>query len=304
MLRKGKVAFQAVTAETSARELARQMVGRDVSLSEEGAALGMIVVDPTTKAGEPARAASGAVLEVTGLCVRAEGAQTLDQIDLRVRPGEIVALYGVEGSGQSTLGDVFSGLLVPASGTIAVDGMPLDLRRPGAMHRGGIGIIPEDRHKSGVALDMSIAENMFLKSLGDVSGRGFLRRSEMRAKAQVLAEEFNVIAPSVDVPLRSLSGGNQQRVVLARELSAKPRVLVAAQPTHGLDVGAIEDMYVRLRDAAATGVGILLISTELEEVMALASWITVISSGRVVGTMPVGEATAERLGMMVGGEAA
>lgn len=305
VLRKGKVAFQAITAETTARELARQMVGRDVSLSEEGAALGMIVVDPTTStAAGPDLDGRRTVLDVAGLCVRAEGVQALDQIDLRVRAGEIVALYGVEGSGQSTVGDVFSGLLVPSSGTIAVGGLQLDLRKPGVMHRGGVGIIPEDRHKSGVALDMSIAENMFLKSLGDVSGRTFLRRGEMRARAQALAAEFNVIAPSVDVPLRSLSGGNQQRVVLARELSANPQILIAAQPTHGLDVGAIEDMYTRLRDAAATGVGILLISTELEEVMALASWITVISSGRIVGTMPIGEATSERLGMMVGGEAA
>lgn len=305
VLRKGAVVFRAATAETSARELARHMVGRDVSLSEEGAALGMVVVDrAVTPPGDRQRNGQPAVLEITGLSVRDEGMQPLDRIDLRVRAGEIVALYGVEGSGQSTLGDVLSGLMVPAAGTIAVDGVELDVRKPGALRHGGVGIIPEDRHKSGVALDMSIAENLFLKSLGEVSGRAFLHRSRMRAKAEVLAAEFNVIAPSVDVPLRHLSGGNQQRVVLARELSANPRILVAAQPTHGLDVGAIEDMYMRLRDAASAGIGILLISTELEEVMALASWITVISSGRIVGTMPIGEATPERLGMMVGGEAA
>lgn len=113
--------------------------------------------------------------------------------------------------------------------------------------------------------------------------------------------EFNIVAPSPDTPLRSLSGGNQQRVVLARELSAGPKALVAAQPTHGLDVGAIEDMYVRLRQAAAEGVAVLLISTELEEVMALANRIAVISSGRIVGVLPTAEATAERLGMLVGG---
>jgi simple sugar transport system ATP-binding protein len=125
----------------------------------------------------------------------------------------------------------------------------------------------------------------------------------MHAAARRLAAEFNIVTPSLDAPLRSLSGGNQQRVVLARELSAGPAVLVAAQPTHGLDVGAIEDMYQRLREVAANGVAVLLISTELEEVMALASRIAVISSGRVNGVLSVAEATAERLGMLVGGMA-
>jgi simple sugar transport system ATP-binding protein len=122
--------------------------------------------------------------------------------------------------------------------------------------------------------------------------------------ARRLAAEFNIVTSSLDAPVRSLSGGNQQRVVLARELSAHPAVLVAAQPTHGLDVGAIEDMYVRLRDVASKGVAVLLISTELEEVMALSSRIAVISSGRITGVLPTGQATAERLGMLVGGVAA
>jgi ABC-type uncharacterized transport system ATPase subunit len=183
-------------------------------------------------------------------------------------------------------------------------GSVVDPRKPGGMHRAGLGIIPEDRHKSGIVLDMSIAENLFLKSLEKTSGRIFMKRARMRQMAQDLAGDFNVIAPSVDTLLRNLSGGNQQRVVLARELSAERQREPAAQPTHGLDVGAIEDMYDRLRQAAAGGVGILLIPTELEEVMALASWISVISSGRVIGEMPIQEATPERLGMLVGGEAA
>jgi simple sugar transport system ATP-binding protein len=128
-----------------------------------------------------------------------------------------------------------------------------------------------------------------------------LSRKKMHGIARRLADEFNIIAPSLDAPVRSLSGGNQQRVVLARELSGNPGVLVAAQPTHGLDVGAIEDMYARLREVASRGVAVLLISTELEEVMALASRIAVISAGRVNGVLSTVEATAERLGMLVGG---
>jgi simple sugar transport system ATP-binding protein len=213
-------------------------------------------------------------------------------------------LYGVEGNGQATLGDVLSGLLHLSRGSIEVAGQQIDPAKPGALHRAGLGMVPEDRHRSGLVLDMSVAENLAMKSLGDVSGRMFVRKRAMQEQARRLAEQFNIVTASMDAPVRSLSGGNQQRVVLARELSGHPSVLVAAQPTHGLDVGAIEDMYVRLRKVAASGVGVLLISTELEEVMALASRIAVISSGHINGVLPIAEATAERLGMLVGGEVA
>ncbi|MGI5490813.1 ABC transporter ATP-binding protein [Microtetraspora malaysiensis] len=325
VLRKGKVVFHSATSETTPPELARQMVGRDVSLRAEGAALGMLPVDgpapsaettAETTAGplsEPAAASSGAAPATTGtapalrlrdLTVVIDGVTVLSDLSLDVAPGEIVGLYGVEGNGQSTLGDLLSGLVLPSSGAVELAGRPVELERPGALHRAGLGIIPEDRHSSGVVLDMSVAENLVMKSIGDVSGRGFVSRRKMHAVARRLAAEFNIVAPSLDAPVRSLSGGNQQRVVLARELSAGPGVLIAAQPTHGLDVGAIEDMYQRLRDAASGGVAVLLISTELEEVMALASRIAVICSGRITGVLPAAEATAERLGMLVGGVAA
>ncbi|WP_067128068.1 ABC transporter ATP-binding protein [Microtetraspora malaysiensis] len=325
VLRKGKVVFHSATSETTPPELARQMVGRDVSLRAEGAALGMLPVDGPVPSGEPpaepppetpaesAAASSDAAPATTGtapalrlrdLTVVIDGVTVLSDLSLDVAPGEIVGLYGVEGNGQSTLGDLLSGLILPSSGAVELAGRPVELERPGALHRAGLGIIPEDRHSSGVVLDMSVAENLVMKSIGDVSGRGFVSRRKMHAVARRLAAEFNIVAPSLDAPVRSLSGGNQQRVVLARELSAGPGVLVAAQPTHGLDVGAIEDMYRRLRDAASGGVAVLLISTELEEVMALASRIAVICSGRITGVLPAAEATAERLGMLVGGVAA
>ncbi|WP_433413535.1 ABC transporter ATP-binding protein [Microtetraspora malaysiensis] len=317
VLRKGKVVFHSATAETTPPELARQMVGRNVSLRAEGAALGMLPVDGPAPSGEPPAetpaASSDAAPATTGtapalrlrdLTVVIDGVTVLSDLSLDVAPGEIVGLYGVEGNGQSTLGDLLSGLVLPSSGAVELAGRPVELERPGALHRAGLGIIPEDRHSSGVVLDMSVAENLVMKSIGDVSGRGFVSRRKMHAVARRLAAEFNIVAPSLDAPVRSLSGGNQQRVVLARELSAGPGVLVAAQPTHGLDVGAIEDMYQRLRDAASGGVAVLLISTELEEVMALASRIAVICSGRITGVLPAAEATAERLGMLVGGVAA
>ncbi|MFJ6567397.1 ABC transporter ATP-binding protein [Streptomyces sp. NPDC091292] len=303
VLRKGRVAFRAVTADTTPQLLARQMVGREVSLGEEAAALGLLPQQPgtaddmTTEVRQPA-------LRLAGLTVEQGGVKVLDGIDLTVGAGEIVALYGVEGNGQATLGDVLAGLVVPAAGTVEITGSTVDVSRPGALSKAGLGIVPEDRHQSGVVLDMSVAENLTMKSLDKVSGRFLLRRRAMLAEARRLAEEFNIVTPSLDAPVRSLSGGNQQRVVLARELSGDTHVLVAAQPTHGLDVGAIEDMYARLRKASAEGVGVLLISTEFEEVMALATRIAVISAGRITGALPTADATPERLGMLVGGEAA
>ncbi|CAM5547300.1 ABC transporter ATP-binding protein [Streptomyces aurantiogriseus] len=304
VLRKGCVAFRAVTADTTPQLLARQMVGREVSLGEEAAALGLVPADKRRKDGGGGPEGQQPVLRLAGLTVDQGGVRLLADVDLTVGPGEIVALYGVEGNGQATLGDVLAGLIPPTAGTIEVTGDRVDVTRPGALSKAGLGIVPEDRHHSGVVLDMSVAENLTMKALDKVSGRFLLRRRAMLAEARRLADEFNIVTPSLDAPVRSLSGGNQQRVVLARELSGHTRVLVAAQPTHGLDVGAIEDMYARLRAAAAEGVGVLLISTEFEEVMALATRIAVISSGRITGALPVSEATAERLGMLVGGEAA
>ncbi|WP_307799770.1 ABC transporter ATP-binding protein [Micromonospora antibiotica] len=313
VLRRGAVAFHGATKDTTAQQLARQMVGREVSLQSESAALGLLPVERPAPVGEadgavvpptapgPAAQDEPAALRLREVTMLIGGLPVLDKLSLEVAPGEIVGLYGVEGNGQATVGELLAGLLVPDSGTVEIDGRPVDLVRPGALHHAGLGIVPEDRHHSGVVLDMSVAENLVMKSLAAVTTRGVLSRRRMHKIAQQRMTEFNIVAPSPDTPLRSLSGGNQQRVVLARELSAGPKALVAAQPTHGLDVGAIEDMYVRLRQAAAEGVAVLLISTELEEVMALANRIAVISSGRIVGVLPTAEATAERLGMLVGG---
>jgi simple sugar transport system ATP-binding protein len=324
VLRKGRLAFHCRTADTSAPELARQMVGREVSLHAEGAALGLVVSDDPAKYLTPilsgglhavpeeapapqaqAGVTGTAALGLHGLCVRGpDGRVLLDDLCLEVAPGEIVGLYGVEGNGQATLGDLLGGLVEPHAGEVQVSGRTVPLDRVGALHQAGIGVIPEDRHRSGVVLDMSVADNLVMTDLNRVSGRLLLRRGQIRAHAAELVERFAISTPSIDTPLRNLSGGNQQRVVLARELSANPTVLVAAQPTHGLDVGAIEDMYEQLRSAAKLGVAILLISTELEEVMALADRIAVISSGGITGVLDVADASPLRLGMLVGGEAA
>jgi general nucleoside transport system ATP-binding protein len=310
VLSKGRVVFHTATRDTTAPELARQMVGREVSLRAEAAALGVLPVEryqmELSVAGdaEPSAPERPAALRLRDLQVHVGGVAVVERLSLDVDAGEIVGLYGVEGNGQSTLGDVLAGLVQPTGGSVELGGVPVDLSRPGALHRAGLGIVPEDRHRCGVVLDMSVAENLSLKALDGVSGRSFVNKKRMYAVARRLLADFNITAPSLDAPVRSLSGGNQQRLVVARELSARPSVLVAAQPTRGLDVAAIEDMYVRLRDAASSGVAVLLISTELEEVMALCSRVAVISSGRITGVLSIVEATAERLGMLVGGMAA
>jgi simple sugar transport system ATP-binding protein len=314
VLRRGRVEYHGRTGQTTAQELARQMVGRDVSLRAEGAALGVMPVSkPKVSAQDrpsgPEPDAVVPALRLRGLEGDDGDGAGLGPLDLDVAPGEIVGLYGVEGNGQSLLGRILSGLTVPSAGTIEIAGTTIDPRTPGALGLGGLGIIPEDRHHSGVVLDLSVAENLMMKAMDEISGRSWLSRplisrSRMNRRARQLIEEFSISTPSPETLVRKLSGGNQQKVVLARELSARPRVLVAAQPTHGLDVGAIEDMYLRLRMVASDGIGVLLVTTELEEVMALASRIAVISRGRITGLLPTEEATTERLGMLVGGMAA
>ncbi|GAB6897286.1 ABC transporter ATP-binding protein [Kineosporia succinea] len=312
VLRRGRVRFRAATAATSPAELAREMVGRDVSL----------LTGATTRAttGATTEASTEATTEATtgpttgptpastvgpatasliesrprnpGQALRLRGltAPGIGPVDLDVAPGEIVGVYGVEGNGQSELGRVLAGLLTPDRGTVEAR---------------GLGMIPEDRHHCGLVPDLSVTDNLLMKSVGTFSNRlGLLDRRAMRRRAQRLIDEFGIVTPSPDTPVRRLSGGNQQRVVLARELSSQPEVLVAARPTHGLDVGATEEMYERLRRAARDGVGVLLVSTELEEVMALASRIVVLSRGRVTGELTTAEATTERLGLLLGGLAA
>jgi simple sugar transport system ATP-binding protein len=294
------------------------MVGREVSLRVEAAAFGLTspasaaeqVTSPGASSAGPLgplgpAAAAPAVLRVEGASVRGrDGAQKLDRLSLTVAPGEIVGVAGVEGNGQRELGDVLSSLLRLDAGSVEVDGITVPTGRAGAMAAAGVASIPEDRHDSGCVLGMSVAENLTMADPRMVARHGLVDRRMMRRRASRLMREFEILAPSPDTPMRLLSGGNQQRVVLARELSAAPKVLVAAQPTRGLDVGAIEYMGTRLQATAESGVGVLLISNELEEILALAHRIVVIHRGRVVGEMTRAEADLERIGLLMGGAAA
>jgi simple sugar transport system ATP-binding protein len=310
IMRTGRVVDSMPTGDATAPALARAMVGREVALrSQSAAALGLVelVADQAIRdvAHDVATAARTPVLRITEAIARGnDGRLLLDRLSLDVHAGEIVGVAGVEGNGQAVLADLLSSLVKLHSGRVEVSGDAVHTGRAGAMLAAGIGVVPEDRHASGCVLGMSVAENLVLDAPGSMVRRGLIDRRQLRRRAAELIEEFEIQASSPDAPMWSLSGGNQQRVVLARELSRQPKLLVAAQPTRGLDVGAIEYMGRRLRATADAGVGVLLISSELEEILALSDRVVVLYRGRIAGEMTRHDVDLERLGMLMGGVAA
>jgi ABC-type uncharacterized transport system ATPase subunit len=303
IMRHGRVVDHVATADVNAAKLAAAMVGRAVALRGDRIAhVATFEGDDDATSTSPE---SPEVLRLNEVTVRTrDGHILLDRLSLHVRAGEIVGVAGVEGNGQRPLADVLSSLTGVTEGEVLVGGRPVATGKAGAMARAGVGVIPEDRHDSGVVLEMSIAENLWLVDPTRVARAGVIDDARMRAGAERLIAEFDISCAGPEAPMMSLSGGNQQRVVLARELSNAPKVLIAAQPTRGLDVGAIEYMSGRLRQAAADGVGILLISSELEEILDLADRILVMSDGQIIGEMARDEADLGRIGLMMGGQAA
>jgi general nucleoside transport system ATP-binding protein len=304
IMRDGRVVQRVMTADADAPSLARAMVGREVSLRTASAAIGAIDETIDDAPSHAAAAVSGVapVLEVVGASVRgADGAVLLQGLSLTVAPGEIVGVAGVEGNGQEPLSQVLSSLLALDSGTVRVGGVVVPTGVAGSMMDAGIAVIPADRHASGCVMEMSVAENLVLSSIDRYSNRGVLRGDEIRRRATELIAEFDIHTPGPDTPFGLLSGGNQQRAVLARALSVAPKVLVAVQPTRGLDVGAIEYIGGRLQRAAAEGIGVLLVSTDLGEVASLADRVVVIFRGSIIGEMRRGQIDMEKLGLLIGG---
>lgn len=311
IMRDGQVVARMATKDTDPADLARNMVGRDVALRSDAAALGLLEVAeqsaiPQTEARRsPEVAETLPVLRIhEARHVTGDGRVLLDGLSLELAPGEILGLAGVEGNGQSTLEQLLTSLIHLDSGTVEVDGAPVRIGHPGAMAAAGVTVIPEDRHVAGCVLGMSVAENLVLDDVDRVCRRRIVSPRLIREQAAELIERFQIKTPSPDAPMASLSGGNQQRVVLARAITREPKVLVAAQPTHGLDVGAVEYMTEQLRAAARRGVAVLLISTELEEILAMSDRIAVIHRGRILGCFPRSEANLERIGLMMGGHPA
>ncbi|MCV0404355.1 MAG: ABC transporter ATP-binding protein [Chloroflexi bacterium] len=287
VLRRGNVAGTTTPAETSKEELAAMMVGRDVQL----------VVDR-----DPANA-SEAVLEVSNLVVRDErGHFAVDHLDLEVRAGEILAIAGVQGNGQSELVQAITGMREPDSGTIRLNGEALGTD-PRTVYRSGVAHVPEDRMEDGLIADFTIADNLVLNGYWHepYSNGLAMDGAAIAASAAERVAEFDVRTPSIFNNVGNLSGGNQQKVIAAREFSRPIKLIVAAQPTRGLDVGSIEYIHRRIVEKRDEGAAVLIVSSELEEVLALGDRIAVMYQGRIVDTLTPEEATMERLGLLMGG---
>jgi simple sugar transport system ATP-binding protein len=221
-----------------------------------------------------------------------------------VRQGEIVGIAGVSGNGQAALAGLLAGTARASTGTAALLGKPLR-PSPRAAVRAGIGRIPEDRHHEGIIGSLTIAENLVIETLDapDVQRWGFLRFSSIRDKARADITAFDVRCPGPDAPIRLLSGGNIQKVILARELGREPKLVLANQPTRGLDVGATADVHRRLLEARARGAAVVLISEDLDELLGLSDRIAVLAQGRLSPAEPVESLTLERLGLLMAGHA-
>jgi general nucleoside transport system ATP-binding protein len=293
VMRDGKVVGEVRTSETNAAELARLMVGREVLLRVE---------KPDAKPGAP-------VVKVDRLSISGrDGTKRLNNISLEVRAGEIVGIAGVEGNGQTELIEALAGL-IPGSyitGKMSFEGN--DITNADARRRKELGIahVPEDRHRRGLLLDSSLAENTILgvhyrKPAVTGPGDVILDEKGIRRRTEQVIRDFDVRPPNPALTARSLSGGNQQKLIIGREFELPPKLLLVSQPTRGVDIGAIEFIHrkiVALRDA---GCAVLLVSAELEEVTALSDRLLVIHNGEIVGEVNPKEVTNEQIGLMMTG---
>jgi simple sugar transport system ATP-binding protein len=287
VLHHGKVVGTTTPAETTRENLATMMVGRHVDL----------VVDK-----EPS-APGETVLEITDLVVRDDrGHAAVDHLDLTVRAGEIVAIAGVHGNGQSELVEAITGLADVDAGTILIGGRRFG-RDPREVYEAGVAHVPEDRMEDGLIADFTVADNLVLNSYWQrpfanglrLNGDAIVEAAEERVK------EYDIRTPSIFNEVGNLSGGNQQKVIAAREFSRPLKLIVAAQPTRGLDVGSIEYIHKRIVAKRDEGAAVLIVSSELEEVLALGDRIAVMYQGKIVDILDPKDTTFERLGLLMGG---
>ncbi len=284
VIRRGRVVSTVDTADVTEEDIARLMVGRDV--------LEHLAKDP--------RPRGAAVLETVGLnYVTPEGKRALHDVALTTYAGEILGIAGVEGNGQTELVEVLAGLLPPAAGTIRMAGRDVTALGPRGRREAGIAHIPEDRLALGLAADASLMENLIVDRYyrAPFSRFGFLRRRAEEANARTAIADYDVRTPSAQVPARALSGGNMQKLVVARELSAHPKLLLAAQPTRGVDIGASELVHRQLLAARDAGAAVLLVSADLGEVLTFSDRLAVMYNGEIVALFTdVPALTEEELG--------
>jgi general nucleoside transport system ATP-binding protein len=292
VMRDGKVVGRVKTKETSAAELARVMVGREVLLR---------VDKPQAKPGD-------VTLSVRNLCVGVGANRVLDGVTFDVRAGEIVGIAGVEGNGQRELVEAIAGLIEPAlvSGEIVVDGKSLAGLDARTRRERGIAHIPEDRHRRGLLLEFGLDENAILgvHYRPPVTSGVMVNHREVQRRTADIIQRFDVRPPNAALPARALSGGNQQKLIIGREFELQPRLLLVAQPTRGVDIGAIEFIHRKLVALRDSGCAVLLVSAELEEVMSLSDRLLVIHDGRIAGEVNPAAATATDVGVLMTGAGA
>ena len=289
VMRAGKTVARIKTSETTPAEIARAMVGREVALSA-GKRVGAATA--SNVGGRPNRG-----LEVQDLAIiGSRGTRVVDSLSFSVRPGEILGIAGVEGNGQTELIEGLAGLRPIAGGRILIDAVDITARPVSARHDEGLSHIPEDRHRRGLILEYSVADNLILGVQDRFTKHTVIDSEAVQANAAEQISSFDIRPTNSGLPARTLSGGNQQKVVIAREMSRGFSVLLASQPTRGVDVGAIEFIHQRLIEARAAGKAILLVSAELNEVLALSDRIAVMYRGKFPVVMPASEASEDVLG--------
>ena len=301
VLRRGRLVGERRTAEVSATELANLMMGVAESSgapdAEAAAAVGLRVEESHAAPGD---AAAEPVLVVRDLVVDRDGRRRLDGFTVTVDAGEIVGLAGISGNGQTELVEALCGRRDVTSGDISVSGQAITALPVADRLAAGLGRLTEDRRGSVVA-HLTVEHNLVLEDLASFTRRGLLDRAAVRRHAEEMIDRFEIKATPT-TPVGSLSGGNIQKVLLARTLHRRPRALVAAQPTRGLDIGAYRYVHQQLQDLRAAGGGVLLISEDLDELRALSDRIVVLLGGRVVGEVPAVDATNDRLGVLMTGQ--
>jgi len=288
VLRRGKVVGSAIPGEISESALAEMMVGRPVEL---------VVSKEEAKPAAP-------VLGVQDLVVLDDRLQaSVNGISFEVRSGEIVGIAGVQGNGQTELVEALTGLRTPLSGQVTIEGRDMTRASPRDIHEASVAHVPEDRQRSGLVLSFDVTENLVLNGYYAPPYSTGLRMNwgEAATVAEGLVAEYDVRTPSVTTTASSLSGGNQQKVVVAREFSRDVRLVVASQPTRGLDVGSIEFIHERIVEERDNGAAVLIVSTELDEIMALADRILVMFRGEIVGERKPGDTSNTELGLLMAG---
>ncbi len=288
VLRDGRLVGERTPKDTSAEELAEMMVGREVEL---------VVEKGPASPGE-------VVLEVEGLTAEdARGQRVVRGVDLFVRAGEILGVAGVQGNGQTELVEVLTGLHPAVGGSVRVLGQDVTNAPPRRITELGVAHVPEDRQQDGLVLTFPIFDNVVLSTyyLKPYAEGPVIQFDEVYEYADRVVKEFDVRTPSIILPAQTLSGGNQQKLIVAREFSRPIKLMIAAQPTRGLDVGSIEYIHRQIVQKRDHGVAVLLVSVELDEIMALSDRIAVMYEGRIVGTLDAGKVTREELGLMMAG---